>query len=57
MRTRKLEAIKDNIQAAYKNGATLETLSMVHGVSVGTIRNILLRLGENIRKPGRPKEF
>ena len=43
MRPRKLEAIKDNIRAAYESGATLEDLATVHGVSIGTIRNILLK--------------
>lgn len=56
MRIRKLETLKDTIKSAYENGATLELLSMSYGVSIGTVRNILIRLNVPLRKPGRPQE-
>jgi DNA-directed RNA polymerase specialized sigma24 family protein len=56
MRTRKLEAHKELVKEAYLNGCSLESLASVHGVSLGTIRNILKRMDVPLRKTGRPKE-
>ena len=38
---------------AYNNGATLRTIAGAYRVSPGTIRNILLRSGIDLRKRGR----
>lgn len=54
MRTRKLEAYHGQIAQAYAGGVSMALLAQTHGVSIGTIRNILLRLNVPIRKPGRP---
>lgn len=56
MRTRKLETYNNEIREAYLSGAPLEKIAKAHGVSLGTIRNILVRLDVPLRKPGRPKE-
>ena len=50
----KLVAYVDQIKEAYTNGVGLTAIAKTHGVSTGTIRNILLRAGVPMRKPGRP---
>ena len=56
MRVRKLDAYNDQIKLAYENGAGLHIIATTYGVSVGTIRNILIRLGVPLKGRGRPKE-
>lgn len=49
----KLAASHDQVRDAYRNGATLRQIGDVHGVSPGTVRNVLKELGEEMRPRGR----
>jgi DNA-directed RNA polymerase specialized sigma24 family protein len=56
-RVRKLQAEEEQIGLSYRSGLTIRELAGFHGVSPGTIRNILRRNGEDLRKRGRrPKD-
>jgi len=50
---RKLATSKDLVVEAYENGATLRQIAEVHGVSMGTVRNLLITEGKKLRKTGR----
>lgn len=50
---RKLATSKEQVLLAYQNGATMKQIAEVHGVSVGTVRNLLISEGAGIRKKGR----
>jgi hypothetical protein len=57
MRRRKLITEDQLVVAGYNNGLTLRALSAFYKVSIGTIRNILIANGVNMRPRGRkPKE-
>lgn len=49
----KLATAKEQVRDAYLNGATMREIAEVHGVSPGTVRNALIELGVNRRRPGR----
>lgn len=51
----KLATAKEQVLEAYRNGATLREIADVHGVSPGTVRNILISMEENLRPRGRRK--
>jgi len=51
--TRKLATSKEQVVLAYQNGATMRQIAEVHGVSIGTVRNLLIAEGSEIRKKGR----
>lgn len=51
----KLFLAREQVREAYKNGATLRQISEVHGVSSGTVRNVLIEMGETLRSRGRRK--
>lgn len=51
---RKLATSKDQVVQAYENGATLRQIAEVHGVSMGTVRNLLITEGKTLRPTGRP---
>ncbi|MCI0558468.1 MAG: sigma-70 region 4 domain-containing protein [Nitrososphaera sp.] len=50
---RKLATSKEQVLLAYENGATMRQIADVHGVSVGTVRNLLIAEGVTIRAKGR----
>jgi len=52
----KLSMAREQVRAAYRNGATLRAIGEVHGVSPGTVRNVLIELGETLRARGRRKK-
>lgn len=52
----KLAACQDQVREAYRNGATLRQIGEVHGVSAGTVRNVLKEMGETLRSRGRRKK-
>lgn len=49
----KLATAKEQVREAYTNGATLREIAEVHNVSSGTVRNLLIEMGEKLRRPGR----
>ena len=51
----KLATARDQVREAYRNGATLRQIGEVHGVSAGTVRNVLIEMGETMRPRGRRK--
>ncbi len=51
----KLTTARDQIRDAYRNGATLRQIGDVHEVSPGTVRNLLIEMGETLRPRGRRK--
>lgn len=53
----KLAMHHDQVREAYRNGATLRQIGEVHGVSPGTVRNVLVDLGESLRSRGRRKKI
>ena len=52
----KLATVRPQVQEAYRNGATLRQIGDVHGVSPGTVRNVLIEMGETMRSRGRRKK-
>ena len=50
---RKLATSKEQVVLAYRNGATMRQIAEVHGVSIGTVRNLLIAEGEKVRPKGR----
>jgi hypothetical protein len=50
---KKLVTAREQVREAYKNGATLRQIADLHGTSVGTVRNLLIEMGENLRPRGR----
>jgi len=50
---RKLATSKEQVVLAYRNGATMRQIADVHGVSIGTVRNLLIAEGTGIRPKGR----
>jgi transposase-like protein len=52
----KLATSREQVREAYRNGATLREIGEVHGVSAGTVRNVLIELGETLRSRGRRKK-
>lgn len=53
----KLATAREQVRAAYRNGATLRQIGEVHGVSAGTVRNVLIEMGETLRSRGRRKKI
>lgn len=49
----KLATAHDQVRDAYRNGATLRQIGDVHGVSPGTVRNLLREMDEPMRSRGR----
>lgn len=49
----KLTAAQEQVREAYLNGVTLREIADVHGVSSGTVRNVLIEMGVNLRRRGR----
>ena len=49
----KLATSREQVRDAYLNGATLRSIGDVHGVSAGTVRNLLLEMGVPMRNRGR----
>lgn len=52
----KLAPVKEQVQEAYRNGATLRQIAEVHNVSAGTVRNCLVEIGADLRPRGRRKK-
>ena len=52
----KLATAHEEVSEAYRNGATLCQIGEFHGVSSGTVRNILKELGVEMRSRGRQKK-
>lgn len=52
----KLAMVHEQVREAYRNGATLRQIGDVHGVSPGTVRNVLIEMGETLRLRGRRKK-
>jgi len=52
----KLATAHDQVVEAYRNGATLRQIGEVHGVSPGTVRNLLRELDVPMRDRGRRKK-
>ena len=52
----KLATAHEQVREAYRNGATLRQIGEVHGVSAGTVRNVLREMGETLRPRGRRKK-
>lgn len=52
----KLTMVRDQVHEAYQNGATLRDIARVHGVSAGTVRNLLKEMGVEMRARGRRKK-
>ncbi len=52
----KLSMVHEQVREAYRNGATLRQIGDVHGVSPGTVRNVLKEMGETLRLRGRRKK-
>jgi len=55
MRTTKLAQFRQEINDAYKAGATLSDIANLYGVSTGTVRNELISQGIERRARGRRK--
>jgi transposase-like protein len=53
--SKKLAASKDQVKEAYTNGATLRDIAELYDVSSGTVRNLLIELGVELRSRGRKK--
>lgn len=53
---RKLSGDAPYIIEAYRNGSNIRQLAAAYGVAPGTIRNLLIRHKEPMRKQGRPKK-
>ena len=51
----KLATAREQVKEAYENGATLRQIGEVHGVSAGTVRNVLREMGVELRPRGRRK--
>ena len=51
--TSKLAMVRDQVVEAYNRGATLIELGKAHEVSPGTVRNVLLEEGVEMRSRGR----
>jgi len=49
----KLACSREQVRDAYLNGATLRSIGDVHGVSAGTVRNLLLEMDVPMRNRGR----
>ena len=52
----KLSTVREQVREAYRNGATLRQIGEVHSVSPGTVRNVLVEMGEALRRRGRRKK-
>jgi hypothetical protein len=52
----KLATAREQVREAYLNGATLREIGEVHGVSAGTVRNVLIEIGVELRPRGRRKK-
>ncbi len=52
----KLATAHDQVVDAYNNGATLRQIGDVHGVSPGTVRNLLRELDVPMRNRGRRRK-
>lgn len=52
----KLTTVRDQVCSAYRNGATLREIGDLHGVSPGTVRNVLIEMGETLRSRGRRRK-
>jgi transposase-like protein len=52
----KLTIAREQVREAYRNGATLRQIGDVHDVSPGTVRNVLMEMGETLRPRGRRKK-
>ena len=52
----KLAAEREQVREAFRNGATLRKIAEVYGASPGTVRNVLIELGETMRPRGRRKK-
>lgn len=52
----KLATAHEQVTEAYKNGATLRQIGEVHGVSPGTVRNLLRELDVPMRDRGRRRK-
>jgi hypothetical protein len=52
---KKLALVHDLVVEGYANGATLRELAIVYECAPGTIRNLLLAKGTDLRKRGRRK--
>lgn len=50
---KKLSMAREQVRDAYRNGATLRQIADLHGTSIGTVRNLLIELGESLRPRGR----
>jgi hypothetical protein len=46
---------REPVAEAYRNGATLRQIGEVYGVSPGTVRNVLIEMGVEMRPRGRRK--
>jgi orotate phosphoribosyltransferase-like protein len=55
IKTRKLDTVRTPVLTAYNNGVSMDAIADAHKVSKGTVRNLLLAEGVNLRKQGRPK--
>jgi hypothetical protein len=53
---KKLAAVIPNVVEGYKNGATLSELAHIYEVAKGTVRNLLLSQGVELRSRGRRKK-
>lgn len=53
---KKLAAVIPNVVEGYNNGATLCELAHIYEVAKGTIRNLLLDQGVELRSRGRRKK-
>jgi hypothetical protein len=53
---KKLAMAREQVREAYRNGATLRQIGEVHDVSPGTVRNVLMEMGETLRPRGRRKK-
>lgn len=52
----KLSMAKEQVREAYRNGATLRQIAELHGASPGTVRNVLIEMGETLRHRGRRRK-
>ena len=51
-----LNKMKEHLVKAYETGHSLRTIAFWHGTSAGSIRNVLIESGVNMRKPGRSRK-
>ena len=51
--TKKLNTAREQVKQAYLNGAVLREIADLHGVSIGTVRNLLKEMGVDLRPRGR----